>query len=124
MRHRPRPHRTPPATAALTRRAENDFVGVPSGIMDQMAALLSQAGHALLLDCRTGTGTPVPLDPAAAGLTMLVMDTRAPHALGAGRYAERRRACDRAASALGVRSLRDVTDPGQPTRPSGHPGLP
>ena len=112
-----------PELAALTRRAENDFVGVPSGIMDQMAALLSQAGHALLLDCRTGTGTPVPLDPAAAGLTMMVIDTRAPHALGDGRYAERRRACDRAASALGVRSLRDLTDPGQLTRLSSDPSL-
>jgi len=112
-----------PELAALTRRAENDFVGVPSGIMDQIAALLSQAGHALLLDCRTGTGTPVPLDPAAAGLTLMVIDTRAPHALGDGRYAERRRACDRAASALGVRSLRDVTDPGQLTRLSSDPAL-
>jgi len=112
-----------PELAALTRRAENDFVGVPSGIMDQLAALLSQAGHALLLDCRTGTGTPVPLDPAAAGLIMMVIDTRAPHALGDGRYAERRRACDRAASALGVRSLRDVTDPGQLARLSGDPAL-
>ena len=111
-------HRLPvprPELAALARRAENDFVGVPSGIMDQIAALLSQAGHALLLDCRTGTGTPVPLDPAAAGLTLLVIDTRAPHALGDGRYAERRRACEQAASALGVRSLRDVTDAGQLT---------
>jgi galactokinase len=104
-----------PELAALARRAENDFAGIPSGIMDQIAALLSRAGHALLLDCRTGTGTPVPLDPAAAGLTLLVIDTRAPHALGDGRYAERRRACEQAASALGVRSLRDVTDAGQLT---------
>jgi galactokinase len=118
-----RPPLPRPELAALTRRAENDFVGVPSGIMDQIAALLSQAGHALLLDCRTGTGTPVPLDPAAAGLIMLVIDTQAPHALGDGRYAERRRACDRAASALGVRSLRDVTDPGQLARLSGDPSL-
>ncbi len=105
-----------PELAALARRAENDFVGVPSGIMDQIAALLCRAGHALLLDCRTGTGTPVPLDPAAAGLTLLAIDTRARHALGDGRYAERRRACERAASALGVRSLRDVTDTGQLAR--------
>ena len=101
--------------AALAQRAENDFAGIPSGIMDQIAALLSQAGHALLLDCRTGTGTPVPLDPGAAGLTLLVIDTRAPHVLGDGRYAERRRDCERAASALQVRSLRDVTDAGQLT---------
>jgi galactokinase len=99
-----------PELAGLARRAENEFAGVPSGIMDQIAALLSRAGHALLLDCRSGTGTAVPLDPAAVGLTLLVIDTRARHALGDGRYAERRRACDQAASALGVRSLRDVTD--------------
>ncbi len=96
--------------AALASRAENEFAGVPTGIMDQIAALLCQAGHALLLDCRTGTGTTVPLDPAAAGLTLLVIDTRARHALADGRYAERRRACEQAASALGVRSLRDITD--------------
>ena len=112
-----------PELAALARRAENDFAGIPSGIMDQIAALLSRAGHALLLDCRTGTGTPVPLDPAAAGLALLVIDTRAPHALGDGRYAERRRACERAASALQVRSLRDVTDAGQLTRLSSDPSL-
>ena len=99
-----------PELAALARRAENEFVGVPSGIMDQIAALQSRAGHALLLDCRSGTATAVPLDPAAAGLTLLVIDTRARHALGDGRYAERRRACEQAASALGARSLRDVTE--------------
>jgi galactokinase len=111
-----------PELAALARRAENDFAGIPSGIMDQIAALLSRAGHALLLDCRTCTGTLVPLDPAAAGLALLVIDTRAPHALGDGRYAERRRACERAASALQVRSLRDVTV-GQLTRLSSDPSL-
>ena len=99
-----------PELAALARRAENEFVGVPSGIMDQIAALQSQAGHALLLDCRSGTAAAVPLDPAAAGLRLLVIDTRARHALGDGRYAERRRACEQAASALGARSLRDVTE--------------
>jgi galactokinase len=92
-----------PELAALAQRAENDFAGVPSGIMDQIAALLSRAGHAMLLDCRTGTGTPIPLDPAAAGLTLLVIDTRARHALGDGRYAERRRACEQAAAAAQVR---------------------
>ena len=112
-----------PELAALARRAENDFAGIPSGIMDQIAALLSRPGHALLLDCRAGTGTPVPLDPAAAGLTLLVIDTRARHALGDGRYAERRRACEQAASALGVRSLRDVTDAGQLIRLSSDPPL-
>jgi galactokinase len=99
--------------AALARRAENDFAGMPCGIMDQTAAFLGKAGHALLLDCRTGAEAPVPLDPAAAGLTLLVIDTRARHALTDGQYASRRQACEEAASRLGVRSLRDVTgDPG------------
>jgi galactokinase len=96
--------------AVLARRAENEFAGVPSGPMDQIASLQSQPGHALLLDCRTGTTAPVPLDPAAAGLTLLIIDTRARHALGDGRYAERRRACEQAAAALGAPSLRDVTE--------------
>jgi galactokinase len=112
-----------PELAALARRAENDFAGIPSGIMDQIAALLSRAGHALLLDCRTGTGTPIRLDPAAVGLALLVIDTRIGHAVGDGRYAERRRACERAASALHVRSLRDVTDAGQLARLNGDPSL-
>jgi galactokinase len=98
-----------PELAALARRAENEFAGVPTGIMDQIAALASRAGQALLLDCRSGTGTAVPLDPSAAGLALLVIDTRVRRALADGRYAQRRRACEQAAAALGVRSLRDIT---------------
>jgi galactokinase len=98
-----------PELATLTWRAENDFVGVPSGIMDQSASLLCQAGHALLLDCRSGETTAVPLDPAGAGLALLIIDTGARHALGDGSYAQRRAECDQAAAALGVGSLREVT---------------
>lgn len=99
-----------PELAALGRRAENDFVGVPTGLMDQLAVLLGRAGHALLLDCRAGTGTSVPLDPAAAGLALLVIDTRARHELTDGGYAARRHACEDAARALGVPSLREITE--------------
>jgi galactokinase len=108
--------------ARLARRAENEMVGVPSGIMDQSASLLCQAGHALLLDCRSGQTTPVPFDPAAAGLALLVVDTGARHALTDGRYAERRAECEQAARALGVPSLRDVTDPAR-TAAIGDPVL-
>ncbi len=101
-----------PELAALGRRAENDFAGVPTGPMDQLAVLLGLAGHALLLDCRAGTGTTVPFDPAAAGLALLVIDTRVRHELVDGGYAARRLACEDAARALGVRSLRDITVPG------------
>jgi galactokinase len=97
-----------PELAALARRGENDFVGVPSGIMDESASLLCRAGHALLLDCRSGQTSDVPLDLAVAGLVLLVIDTGVRHALADGRYAARRRSCEQAARALGVPSLRDV----------------
>jgi galactokinase len=108
--------------ARLARRAENEMAGVPSGIMDQSASLLCEAGHALLLDCRSGQTTQVPFDPAAAGLALLVVDTGARHALTDGRYAVRRQECEQAARALGVPSLRDVTDPAR-TAAIGDPVL-
>jgi galactokinase len=99
-----------PELARLARRAENEMVGVPSGIMDQSASLLGEARRALLLDCRTIETTLVPFDPAGAGLALLVVDTGVRHALTDGRYALRRQECERAARALGVPALRDVAD--------------
>jgi galactokinase len=117
-----------PELAALARRAENDFAGVPTGIMDQLAALLCRPGHALLLDCRSGEGTAVPLDPAGAGLALVLIDTRVRRTLADGRYASRRRACQDAAALLGMRSLRDALGdaaalhrlPEPLRRPAGH----
>jgi galactokinase len=97
--------------AAIARRAENDFVGVPTGIMDQSAALLCQAGHALLLDCHSGEADSVPLDPARSGLTLVIIDTRARHALTQSGYGARHIECEEAARALGVRTLREVAGP-------------
>jgi galactokinase len=99
-----------PELAALASRAENEFVGAPTGIMDQYAALLCHAGHALLVDCRSGATEAVPLDPGAAGFVLLVVDTGTRHALMDGRYAARRRACEQAVRELGVGSLRDLAD--------------
>ena len=96
--------------AAIARRAENDFVGVPSGIMDQSASLLSQAGHALLLDCRSLDSSQVPFDPAASRARLLLINTRVRHELTAGEYGRRRAECERAARLLGVPSLRYLTD--------------
>jgi len=95
---------------ALACRAENEFVGVPTGIMDQSASLLSQAGHALLLDCRSLETSQVPFDPAAAGAGLLLVNTRARHELTDGEYGRRRAECEQAARRLGVPSLRDLTD--------------
>lgn len=97
--------------ARLCQRAENDFVGAPTGIMDQMASLHGRAGHLVFLDSRSLEVTHVPLDLAAAGLALLVIDTRAPHRHVDGEYAARRRSCEKAASMLGVPSLRDVALP-------------
>jgi galactokinase len=96
--------------AAIARRAENDFVGAPTGIIDQSAALLCQEGHALLLDCGTLRTVQVPFVPAAAGVSALVIDTRVPHALVSGEYAARRAECEEAARLLGVPALGTVTD--------------
>ncbi|QSB15454.1 galactokinase [Natronosporangium hydrolyticum] len=93
----------------LAQRAEADYVGMPCGIMDQTVAIRGQAGHALFLDCRTEQVSQVPLDLAAAGLAILVIDTRAPHRLVSGEYAARRATCEQAAVTLGVPALRDLT---------------
>jgi galactokinase len=94
----------------IARRAENDFIGVPSGIMDQSASLLCEAGHALLLDCGTREISQVPFDPAAAGNELLVINTRAEHAHAGGDYARRRAECEEAARQLGAPSLGYLTD--------------
>ena len=96
--------------AAIARRAENDFAGVPSGIMDQSASLLSQRGHALLLDCRSLEISQVPFDPGAWDSCLLLINTRARHELTAGQYGRRRAECEQAARLLGVPSLRYLTD--------------
>jgi galactokinase len=100
----------PPELARLARRAENEFVGVPTGIMDQSASLECTRGHALLLDCRSLVTAQVPLDLAAGGAELLVLDTRVRHEHAGGSYTSRRRACEQAAALLGVPALRDVTD--------------
>ncbi len=100
----------------LARQAENEFVGVPSGIMDQSASLLCQAGHALLLDCRSLEAAQVPFEPAAAGASLLLINTRAKHDLVDGEYGARRAECEEAARRLGIPSLRYLTDLGDTDR--------
>ncbi|MFI6651329.1 galactokinase [Streptomyces sp. NPDC050529] len=94
--------------AVLAQRAENAFVGVPCGVMDQMASACCTEGHALHLDTRDLTQRQVPFDLAAQGLRLLVVDTRVKHALGDGAYAERRAGCEEGARLLGIRTLREL----------------
>jgi galactokinase len=96
--------------AKLARRAENVFVGAPTGLMDQAAATLCTVGHALFFDCRTDDAEQLRFDATSAGLEILVLDTKTPHALVDSEYAARRASCEEAARLLGVLALRDVTD--------------
>ncbi len=96
------------ALAAACVDAENTIALAPTGGMDQSASLLATPGHALLLDCRDQHTEQVPFDLETAGLSLLVVDTRAEHALVDGQYAERRESCERAAAELGVETLREV----------------
>jgi galactokinase len=95
---------------ALAQRAENGYVGVPCGIMDQSAATLCRRGHALFLDCKTQATEQVSFDLESAGLAMLIVDTHAPHRHADNEYAARRSTCEAAARALGIASLREVCD--------------
>ena len=94
--------------AAACVEAENTIAQAPTGGMDQSASLLAAEGHALLLDCRDLGTEQVPFGLAAHGLALLVVDTRAEHALVDGQYAERRASCEQAAHELGVPTLREV----------------
>jgi galactokinase len=96
--------------AVLCQRAENDYVGVASGIMDQYASLLCEAGAALLVDCRSLEAKSVPLDLAAAGLVLVVCDTRVERGLADTGYNDRRSTCESAARTLGIEELRDATE--------------
>jgi galactokinase len=96
--------------AIICQRAENDYVGVGTGIMDQYASLLCEAGAALLVDCRSLAAESVPLDLEAAGLALIVCDTRVERGLAETGYNDRRATCERVARMLGVEELRDATE--------------
>ena len=93
--------------ALLCQRAEHDFAGVPCGIMDQFTSILGRENHALLLDCRSRTITPVAMtDPA---VTVLIINTNVRHKLAETEYAKRQAQCEAAARILKVAALRDAT---------------
>lgn len=97
------------ALAQAGRRAENEAVGAPTGIMDQMASMLGETDAGTFLDCRSLDAQVVELGFDAAGLELMVIDTRVAHAHSTGGYGERRAACERGAQAMDVPALRDVS---------------
>ena len=94
------------AMARIAQRAENAWVGVNCGIMDQLISAVGVAGHALLIDCRSLHTRAVPIPPAAV---FVVLDTATRRGLVDSAYNERRVQCETAARLIGARSLRDVT---------------
>jgi galactokinase len=96
--------------ALLAQRAENEYVGAPTGSLDQMAAMHGREGHVVLLDAQATTADLVPCDLAASGLAILIVDTRVRHQHVDGEYGARRATCESAARTLGVKVLRDVQD--------------
>ena len=100
---------SPEKLALLCQKAENKYVGMPCGIMDQSISIMGREGHALLLDCRDLSTEQIPFDIAPHGLELLVIDTQVHHELVDGGYAERRASCEKAVSTLGIKSLRDIS---------------
>lgn len=100
----------PMQRAELCQRAENVYVGAPTGLLDQAASTLCTKDAGMFLDCRSLEATSVPLPLAAHGVEILVLDTHTPHSHVDGEYGERRATCEAAARTLGVAALRDVED--------------
>ena len=97
------------ALAKAGQLGENEIVGAPTGIMDQTASLFGELDHAVFLDCRSLEAKAIELGFADAGLELLIIDTKVAHRLVDGGYAARRAACEAGAKALGVASLRDLS---------------
>jgi galactokinase len=98
--------------ARISQAAENDYVGAPTGLMDQLASLFGEPRKAMLIDFRAVSVQQVRFDPDASEVALLLIDSHARHRHAGGEYAARRASCERAAADLGVGGLRDVQDGG------------
>jgi galactokinase len=96
--------------ARIAQRAENEYVGAPTGLLDQISSLFGAAATALLIDFRELSVQPVGFDPSSSGVELLLIDSRERHGHVGGEYAARRLSCERAAADVGVVSLREVKD--------------
>jgi galactokinase len=96
--------------ARLAQRAENEYVGAPTGLLDQISSLFGDESMALLIDFRSLSVLPVDFDPSSSGVELLLIDSRERHGHVGGEYAARRLSCERAAADVGVVSLREIND--------------
>ncbi|MBI5824665.1 MAG: galactokinase [Chloroflexi bacterium] len=94
-----------PKMAKIAQKAENEWVGVHCGIMDQMASAACKEGHALFLDCRSLEIQHAPLPKT---VSIVILDTSTRRGLVNSAYNERRSQCEEAARWFGVKALRDV----------------
>ncbi|GAC70077.1 galactokinase [Gordonia soli] len=104
--------------ARLARRAENDYVGAPTGLLDQLSSLYGDVDTALLIDFRSLAVAPIPCE-LDHQVRLLVIDSRSAHQHVAGEYAERKASCERAAAELGVDSLREASSDAWESLPQG-----
>ena len=114
---------TPMELARVGQRAENDIVGAPTGLMDQIASMHGLRDHAVLIDCRELSATPIQLGFDDHDLVLLVIDTQVRHSHATGGYKDRRASCESACVALNVSSLRDVSEVDLPRAQSVLPEL-
>jgi galactokinase len=96
--------------ARIAQRAENEYVGAPTGLLDQLAILFAERRRAQLIDFRDLSVRSVPFEPETHGVTLLLINSHAGHQHAGGEYADRRASCERAAAAFGVPTLRDLQD--------------
>lgn len=108
----------PLTVAKYCRRAENEFVGVNCGLLDQASSAFGKKGHAIFLDCRAETVETIPFPD---GVALLITQCGVPHRLSGGEYNERRLQCFDAAARLGAKALRDVSSA---QLEAGKPALP
>ena len=95
--------------ALLCQKAEHRFAKMPCGIMDQLITVLGQAGHAMLLDCRSKVPKMIPMEDP--NVSVLIVNSNVKHELTGSEYPDRRRQCEKAAKLLGVPMLRDAALP-------------
>jgi galactokinase len=98
--------------ARLAQRAENEYVGVPTGLLDQLAVLFGEPDRAVLIDFAETDVQSLVFDPEPSGVALMLIDSLQRHRHAGGEYADRRASCERAAAAVGARTLRDIQDRG------------